>query len=99
MRIFHPQRSIPFRVTALNTETWKLEPARVSRAFSTGVKPVHALKTALGRKVRATAKTFSDDGRQRYAAIVPPQTLHAGANRVEVFVIRGGTPKLVARTG
>src|SRR3954462_1721081 len=43
-----------FRVSALNTETWKLEPCRVSRAFSTGRKPVHALRTALGRHVRAT---------------------------------------------
>src|SRR3954468_5850184 len=36
-----------FRVSALNTETWKLEPCRVSRAFSTGHKPVHTLQTAL----------------------------------------------------
>jgi replicative DNA helicase len=44
-----------FRVTALNTETWKLEPCRVSRAFSTGTKPVHALRTQLGRSLRATS--------------------------------------------
>src|SRR4051812_48174656 len=43
-----------FRVSALNPEPWKLEPCRVSRAFSTGHKPVHALQTALGRQVRAT---------------------------------------------
>src|SRR3954467_3282405 len=43
-----------FRVSALNTETWKLEPGRVSQACSTGRKPVHALRTALGRHVRAT---------------------------------------------
>jgi replicative DNA helicase len=44
-----------FRVTAINTETWKLEPCRVSRAFSTGTKPVHRLHTRLGRELRATA--------------------------------------------
>jgi replicative DNA helicase len=44
-----------FRVTALNTETWKLEPCRVSNAFSTGRQPVHALQTRLGRRLRATA--------------------------------------------
>jgi replicative DNA helicase len=56
-----------FRVSALNTETWKLEPCRVSRAFSTGRKPVHALTTALGRHVRATGnhKFLTIDGWRR----------------------------------
>jgi replicative DNA helicase len=44
-----------FRVMALNTDTWKLERCRVSRAFNTGTKPLHALRTRLGRLVRATA--------------------------------------------
>jgi replicative DNA helicase len=39
----------------VNTENWKLEKARASRAFSTGVKPVFKLRTQLGRTVRATA--------------------------------------------
>ncbi len=43
-----------FRVLALNTETWKLEPATVSRAFATGRKSVYRLTTRLGRSVRAT---------------------------------------------
>ncbi|MCV6637301.1 replicative DNA helicase [Candidatus Albibeggiatoa sp. nov. NOAA] len=43
-----------FQILALNTETWKLEPAPVSNAFSTGVKPVYRLKTQLGRTIRAT---------------------------------------------
>ncbi|MCD6507078.1 replicative DNA helicase [Candidatus Poribacteria bacterium] len=43
-----------FRVLALNPETLKLEPMPVSRAFSTGVKPVFKLKTRLGREIRAT---------------------------------------------
>jgi replicative DNA helicase len=44
-----------FRVSAINTETWKLESCRVSNAFSTGRKPVFALRTRLGRRLRATA--------------------------------------------
>ncbi len=44
-----------FRVLALNTETWQLEPCAVSNAFSTGVKPVYKMTTRLGRTIRATA--------------------------------------------
>lgn len=44
-----------FRVTSLNTDTWKLEPAVVTNAFCTGVKPVYRLTTQLGRTIRATA--------------------------------------------
>ncbi len=43
-----------FRVMSLNTDTWKLEPAEVSRAWCTGVKPVYKLTTQLGRTIRAT---------------------------------------------
>src|SRR5918997_1283835 len=43
-----------FRVSALNTKTWKLESCRVSNAFCTGRKPVLALRTRLGRRLRAT---------------------------------------------
>ncbi len=44
-----------FAVWALNEETLKIERAIVSRAFSTGVKPVYRLTTRLGRTIRATA--------------------------------------------
>ncbi len=44
-----------FRVMSVNTQSWKLEPAVVTRAFCTGVKPVYRLTTRLGRTVRATA--------------------------------------------
>ncbi|MGH7404089.1 MAG: DnaB-like helicase C-terminal domain-containing protein, partial [Candidatus Rokuibacteriota bacterium] len=43
-----------FQVLGLNTTTWKLEPARVERAFATGYKPVFRLTTRLGRSLRAT---------------------------------------------
>src|SRR5713226_3368768 len=44
-----------FRVLALNTETWQLEPCPVSHAFATGHKPVYRMTTRLGRTIRATA--------------------------------------------
>jgi replicative DNA helicase len=44
-----------FRVSALNPKTLRLEPCRVTNAFSTGRKPVYALHTRLGRTIRATA--------------------------------------------
>ena len=44
-----------FKVWALNEMNKKIEPAIVSRAFSTGVKSVFSLQTALGRKICATA--------------------------------------------
>lgn len=43
-----------FRVMAINSETWQLEPCEVTNAFTTGHKPVYKLTTRLGRTVRAT---------------------------------------------
>ena len=44
-----------FRILALNTETWLIEPAIVTNAFSTGNKPVYRLTTHMGHTIRATA--------------------------------------------
>ncbi|MDQ2651692.1 MAG: replicative DNA helicase [Chloroflexota bacterium] len=44
-----------FNVLALDSETWKFEPRRVTAAFCTGRKPVYRLQTRLGRTIRATA--------------------------------------------
>ena len=44
-----------FRVLALNTGSWQLEPCQVSRAFATGYKAVYRMTTRLGRAIRATA--------------------------------------------
>jgi replicative DNA helicase len=56
-----------FRVLAVNAKTWKLEPSRVRRAFATGSKPVHAITTRLGRRLRATVnhKFLTIDGWRR----------------------------------
>jgi replicative DNA helicase len=62
-----------FRVSALNTETWKLESCRVSNAFSTGRKPVFELRTRLGRRLRATAnhRFLTVEGWRRLDALAP----------------------------
>ncbi len=44
-----------FNVLALDSQTMNMVPARASRAFSTGVKPVFKLTTRLGRTIKATA--------------------------------------------
>ncbi len=44
-----------FQVWSLNPQTMKIEAASVSRAFTTGIKPVYKLVTRLGRTIRATA--------------------------------------------
>ena len=56
-----------FRVLALNTETWQLEPREVTNAFATGRKQVYRLTTRLGRTIRATAnhKFLTMQGWQR----------------------------------
>jgi replicative DNA helicase len=43
-----------FEVVAVNRDTWKLERRKVTRAFSTGRKPVYRLTTQLGCTIRAT---------------------------------------------
>src|SRR5918997_2961789 len=56
-----------FAVWALDERSWKVKRAVVSRAFSTGVKPVFRLVTRLGRTIRATAnhKFLTLDGWKR----------------------------------
>ena len=62
-----------FRVSALNTQTWKLEPCRVSNAFSTGHKPVSSLRTRRGRRLRATAnhRFLTVEGWRRLDELAP----------------------------
>ncbi|MFN2384047.1 MAG: replicative DNA helicase [Gemmatimonadota bacterium] len=62
-----------FTVLALNPDTWRLEPAPVRRAFSTGCKPVFRLMTRLGRTIRATAnhQFLTIDGWQQLDALTP----------------------------
>ncbi len=73
-----------FNVLALNTQTWKLEPGNVTKAFSTGHKPIFKLTTASGHSIRATAnhkflafngwKRLDEITRETYIAL--PHNLH-----------------------
>ena len=62
-----------FRVMSLNTETYQLEPATVTNAFHTGVKPVFKMTTALGRNIRATGnhKFYTIEGWKRLDELQP----------------------------
>jgi len=62
-----------FDVLALNPATWKLERAKVSDAFYTGIKPVYKLTTCLGRTIRATAnhKFLTISGWKRLDELTP----------------------------
>ena len=66
-----------FRVLALNPATWRLEPAPVTRAFATGVKPIYCLTTRLGRAIRATAnhKFLTLQGWKRLDQLVPGERI------------------------
>ena len=66
-----------FAVWALDNETLKIERAVVSRAFSTGRKPVFRLTTRLGRSLRATAnhKFLTIEGWRRLDELRPGQHL------------------------
>jgi replicative DNA helicase len=69
--VYRPIRDLEgstgFKVLAVDTESWRLEPRPVSRAFSTGRKPVYRLRTRLGRSIRATGnhKFLAFDGWRR----------------------------------
>jgi replicative DNA helicase len=62
-----------FRVLAIDTETWRLEPRRVVKAFATGRKPVYRLTTRLGQTIRATGnhKLLAFDGWRRLDDMAP----------------------------
>lgn len=56
-----------FKVLALNTYTWQLEPKTVTNAFSTGVKLTYKVTTETGRQILATGnhKFLTVDGWKR----------------------------------
>jgi replicative DNA helicase len=62
-----------FNVMALDTESWKLEPCPVTKAFSTGRKPVFKLTTKLNRTIRATSnhKFLTVSGWKRLDELTP----------------------------
>jgi replicative DNA helicase len=79
--VYRPIRDLEgrsgFRVLAVDTESWRLEPRTVTHAFSTGRKPVFRLRTRLGREIRATAnhKFLAFDGWRRLDDLAPGMRL------------------------
>ena len=79
--VYRPIRDLEgksdFRVLAVDTETWQLEPRVVTRAFATGRKQVFKLRTRLGREIRATAnhKFLAFDGWRRLDDLAPGMRL------------------------
>ena len=71
-----------FEVVAVNTETWKLERRRVTRAFATGTKQVYRLTTQLGRTIRATGnhKFLAFEGWKRLDELSPESTSDSRAD-------------------
>jgi Sulfatase len=46
-------------------------------------------------RIAATCRAFRFGGRTRWGAVVPPSTLHPGANSVGVYLVRNGRPSRV----
>jgi replicative DNA helicase len=61
------------RVLAIDAETGRLEPRRVTCAFATGCRPVYRLTTRLGRRIRATGnhRFLAFDGWRRLDELAP----------------------------
>jgi replicative DNA helicase len=79
--VYRPIRDLEgrsgFRVMAVSTQTWTLEPRTVTRAFATGTKPVYRLTTRLGHRIRATGnhKFLAFDGWRRLDDLAPGMRL------------------------
>jgi len=100
-----------FKVMALNTYTWKLEPKTVTNSFSTGIKQTYRMITGLNRQITATGnhKFLTIDGWNRLDLLKPGdrlaipadasvlETVNAGAR--EESSSRGGVAQLVRETG
>ncbi len=52
-----------------------------------GLAPETELAVAVNGRVEATTRVYREGGRSRWAAMVPPSSLHAGANAIAVFTV------------
>ncbi len=86
--VYRPIRELEgqsgFRVLAVDTETWKLEPRSVTNAFTTGVKRVYKLTTGRGHTIRATGnhKFLAFDGWRRLDDLAPGMRLAVPRNLI-----------------
>jgi hypothetical protein len=101
------------RLSASGTAAGTIDNASLYRRVRprSGVVPVYVTGTVRGvpvgtevavavdGRVRGTGKTYDDDGDVRFSVLVPPSSLHRGANRVQVISVRSGARRLLAATG
>jgi replicative DNA helicase len=98
--VYRPIRDLEghsgFRVLAVDTESWRLEPRTVTHAFSTGRKPVFRLRTRLGREIRATAnhKFLAFDGWRRLDDLAPGMRLATPRERLLNRLAKQGSRNL-----
>jgi hypothetical protein len=55
-----------------------------------GLEPDTDVAVAVNGRVEATTRVYRDDGRSVYAALVPPSSLHEGANAITVLTVLPG---------
>jgi replicative DNA helicase len=84
--VYRPIRELEgktgFRVLAVDTDSWQIEPRTVTHAFATGTKTVYRLRTRLGHEIRATAnhKFLAFDGWRRLDDLAPGMRVAAPRN-------------------
>jgi hypothetical protein len=64
-------------------------PVYVSGELSNTGRAGQRLAVAVNGRIRATGRSWEHDGRKRFSVLVPPSSLRAGRNRIEVFTIAG----------
>jgi len=74
-----------FEVLALDQRWWRMQAAKVTNAFATGVKPVFKVTTQLGHSLRATAnhKFLASEGWRRLDALKPGD--HIATRRIDQY--------------
>jgi hypothetical protein len=55
-----------------------------------GLKPNTEIAVAVDGRVEATTRVYRDDGKARFAALVPPSSLRDGPNAIAVFEVLAG---------
>lgn len=64
--------------------------ASLLRGALSGAEPGEALAAAVSGRIAAVGRSFSAAGSVRYSLLIPPRYFRDGANRVEVYRVRGG---------
>ncbi len=77
--------------------TAPLLPALASGGIDGTMRPGTTLALALNGRVRAVTAAYTEDGRLRFSALLPPAAFRRGTNRLAVYAVSSGDrPALVA---